>query len=314
MTHLKEKAKFPIKKSLAVLNLPGRSYPPWRSLSGKKPRPEGVVPKEHGILPEEREKIGTVKRQHPTVGGVRLAYMMLDQGVVAVSPSTVFGAQREAGLSRRWTLPDGRKAARQGFDQPRRPHEPWHTDIASISLRGTHDFFISVPGGYSRALVFRDLCLSLTTADVALVIQRALETLPRGLAKPRIISDNGPQDLSTEVRSTLRDQEGIHSRIRVGHPKSHGKIERFPKTLKSECVRTQALGGFEEAKTIIEATVHEYNHERLHSALNYLTPADYLKGEDNIKRRPERRKDAPEKARKDRRQRQALLRQETRSA
>ena len=84
--------------------------------------------------------------------------------------------------------------------------------------------------------------------------------------------------------------------------------------LKSECVRTYALGGFEEAKTIIAAYVHEYNDDRLHSALNALTPADSLKGEETIRGHLERRKDALEKARKDRRQRQALLRQETRSA
>ena len=117
-----------------------------------------------------------------------------------------------------------------------------------------------------------------------------------------------------QFRSYLRDKEVVHSRIRVGHPQSNGKIERFHKTLKSKCVRTQALGGFEEAKKIIEAYVHEYNHERLHSALNYLTPADSLKGEETIKQRLEIRKNALEKARKDRRQRQALLRQETRSA
>ena len=314
MTHLKERAGFPIKKSLAVLSLPARTYHRWTCLSGKKPRPEGVVPKGHWILPEEREKIVAFKRQHPTVGGVRLTYMMLDQGIVAVSPSTVFRVLREAGLSSRWTLPDGRKASRQGFHQPQRPHEQWHSDIAYINLRGTHYFFISVLDGYSRAIVFWDLCLSMTTADVELVIQRALETLPKGLAKPRIISDNGPQYLSTEFRAYLRDQEVVHSRIRVGHPQSNGKIERFHKTLKSECVRTQALGGFEEAKTILAAYVHEYNHERLHSALNYLTPADYLKGEETIKQRLERRKNALEKARNDRRQRQTLLRQETRSA
>ena len=155
MTHLKEKAKFPIKKSLAVLNLPARTYHRWTRLSGKKPRPEVLVSKGHWILPEEREKIGTFKRQHPTVGGVRLAYMMLDQGVVAVSPSTVFRVLREAGLGSRWTLPEGRKASRQGFDQPRRPHEQGHTDISYINLRGTHYFFISVLDGYSRAIVFR---------------------------------------------------------------------------------------------------------------------------------------------------------------
>jgi transposase InsO family protein len=172
---------------------------------------------------------------------------------VAVSPSTVFRLLREAGLSSRWTLPEGRKASWQGFHQPKSPHEQWHTDIAYINLRGTHYFFISVLDGYSRAIVFWDLCLSMTTADVELVIQRAWETLPKGMANPRIISDNGPQYLSTEFRSYLRDQEVVHSRIRVGHPQSNGKIERFHQTLKAECVRTHALGGFEEAKTIIEA-------------------------------------------------------------
>ena len=83
-----------------------------------------------------------------------------------------------------------------------------HSDIAYINLRGTHYFFISVLDGYSRAIVFWDLCLSMTTADVELVIQRALETLPKGMAKPRIISDNGPQYLSTGFRFTLRDRRG----------------------------------------------------------------------------------------------------------
>ena len=171
------------------------------------------MPKGHWILPEEREKIVAFKRRNPTVGGVRLAYMMLDQGVVAVSPSTVFRVLREAVLSSRWTLPEGRKASRQGFHQPKSPHEQWHTDIAYINLRGTHYFFISVLDGYSRAIVFWDLCLSMTTADVELVIQRALETLPKGMAKPRIISDNGPQYLSTEFRSYLRDQEVVHCSV-----------------------------------------------------------------------------------------------------
>ena len=309
MRSLKERAEFPIRKSLAVLDLPARTYHRWVSLEGKKPRPEGVLPKGHWILPEEREKIVAFKRQHPTVGGVRLAFMMLDQGVVAVSPSTVFRVLREAGLSSRWTLPERRKASRQGFYQPKRPHEQWHTDIAYINLRGTHYFFISVLDGYSRSIVFWDLRMSMTTADVELVIQRALETLPKSVAKPRIISDNGPQYLSTEFRSYLRDQEVVHSRIRVGHPQSNGKMERFHKTLKSECVRTQALGGFEEAKKIIKAYVYEYNHERLHSALNYLTPADYLKGEEHIKQRLEERKTTLEQARQDRRQKQNQLRQ-----
>jgi hypothetical protein len=64
VTQLKERAGFPLKKSLAVLNLPARTYHRWTSLSGKKPHPEGVVPNGHWILPEEREKIVAFKRQN----------------------------------------------------------------------------------------------------------------------------------------------------------------------------------------------------------------------------------------------------------
>ena len=55
MTYLKEQAGFPIKKSLAVLSLPARTYYRWASMEGKKPRPEGILPKGHWILPEERD-------------------------------------------------------------------------------------------------------------------------------------------------------------------------------------------------------------------------------------------------------------------
>jgi transposase InsO family protein len=137
----------------------------------------------------------------------------------------------------------------------------------------------------------------MTTDDVELVIQRALESLPKGIPKPRLISDNGPQYISTEFRSYLRDQEVVHSRIRVGHPQSNGKIERFHKSLQSECLRFTPLGGLEEAREIIKAYVQKCNHERLQSSLNYLTPSDYLKGPEHVTKRLEDRKAALENAR-----------------
>ncbi|MHB8423330.1 MAG: integrase core domain-containing protein [Leptospirales bacterium] len=63
-----------------------------------------------------------------------------------------------------------------------------------------------------------------------------------------------------------------------------------------------------------EAYLHEYNHERLHSALDYLTPSDYLKEEDHIKHRLEVRKTILDQAREDRPQKQIQLCQAARSA
>ena len=239
---------------------------------------------------------------------------MLDQGVVAVSPSTVFQVVREAGMSVRWTLPDRRAVSRQGFYPPKSPPEQWHTDMASINLRGTHPVFIRVLEGYSRSIVFRDLRMSITTADVELVLQRALETLPKGMTKPRIISDNGPHYLSTGFRSCLRDQEVVHSRIRVGHPSPTERSNSAIRPSSPNASGIKPLGGLEEDKTIIRATVHAYNNERLPSAINSLPPADYLKGEEYIKQRLEGQKTNLEQARQDRLQKQYKLRQVVRSA
>ena len=95
-----------------------------------------------------------------------------------------------------------------------------------------------------------------------IVIQRALETLPKGVAKPRIIFDNGPRYLSTEFRSSLRDQEVVHSRIRVAipspterwnvstrlsspnacGPKPRGDLRRTGKSSGPASIRTTASG------------------------------------------------------------------------
>ena len=311
---LKKTAGFPVRKSLEVLGLPSRTYHRWGVTQGKGKRPEGVLPKGHWILPEEREAILVFKRQQPSLGAKRLSFMMLDRNVVAISPSSVFRVLQEAGLSSKWTLPDGQKAHRSGFHQPTRAHEQWPTDFAYVNLRGTHSFFTSVLDGYSRFIVPWDLRSIMTTDDVELVIQRALESLPTGVPKPRLISDNGPQDISTDFRSYLRDQEVVHSRIRGGHPQSHGKIKRFHKSLKSESIRVSPLGDLEEAREIIKSYVQSYNHERLHASLNYLTPSDYLKGSEHVTKRLEDRKMALENARTIRREKRRDIQEQNRSS
>ena len=95
----------------------------------------GVVPKGHGILPEEREKIVAFKRQHPTVGGVRLAYRMLDQGVVAVSPSTVSeSSERPACQADGLFRTDGK------------PPDKVSINPRVLTNRGTPTFLISTSG------------------------------------------------------------------------------------------------------------------------------------------------------------------------
>ena len=125
----------------------------------------------------------------------------------------------------------------------------------------------------------------MTTTDVEIVVERALAHLPHGTPAPRLISDNGSAYVSLEFKAYLRERDISHSRTRDCHPQSNGKMERFHRSLKSECVRIRAMGDLEEARRLIAVYVRQYNTERLHSALHYLTPEDYLRGAEHVQQR-----------------------------
>ena len=123
------------------------------------------------------------------------------------------------------------------------------------------------------------------TRDVEIVVERALDKLPTGMARPRLISDNGPQYTSKDFKEFLRERDVSHSRAWAFHPESNGKIERSHGTLKRECVRREPLVNPDNARRVIGGYVDEYNTRRLHSVQKYLIPWAYLQGDDHIKSR-----------------------------
>ncbi len=69
-----------------------------------------------------------------------------------------------------------------------------------------------------------------------------------------------------------------HVRTSAYYPQSNGKLERYHRTIKSECIRPQTPLSLEDARRIVAQFVARYNDERLHSALGYITPRDKLDG------------------------------------
>jgi transposase InsO family protein len=80
-----------------------------------------------------------------------------------------------------------------------------HIDVSYINVSGTFYYLCSILDGYSRSIVHWDLRESMTEAEIEVILQRAREKYPE--AKPRIISDNGPQFIA-------RDFKGVHSHRR----------------------------------------------------------------------------------------------------
>jgi transposase InsO family protein len=200
--------------------------------------------------------------------------MMIDDDIVAVSPSSVYRVLKNAGLMQRWN----RKASKKGtgFHQPLKPHEHWHIDISYINVCGIFYYMCSVLDGFSRYIVHWEIREAMTEADIEIILQRAREKFPD--AKPRIISDNGPQFISKDFKEFIRISGMTHVKTSPYYPQSNGKLERYHKTIKSTCIRTQTPLSLEDAQRVVADFVDHYNDQRLHSAIGYVTPKDKLQG------------------------------------
>jgi len=200
--------------------------------------------------------------------------MVLDHDIVAVSPASVWRVLKQAGLLSRWTGKSSRKGT--GFEQPLAPHQQWHVDVSYINLSGTFYYLCSVLDGCSRFLLHWDLRESMKEADIEMILERAKEKYPA--ARPRIISDNGPQFIARDFKEFIRISGMTHVRTSPFYPQSNGKIERWHKSLKRECIRPLTPLTLADARRLIQSYVDHYNTVRLHSAIGYVTPQDMLAG------------------------------------
>ncbi len=111
-----------------------------------------------------------------------------------------------------------------------------------------------------------------------LILQRAKEKYPE--AKPRIISDNGPQFIARDFKEFIRISGMTHVKTSPFYPQSNGKIERWHQSLKRECIRPGVPLSLEDACRLVAGYIDYYNQVRLHSALGYVTPKDKLEGKE----------------------------------
>jgi transposase InsO family protein len=246
----------------------------WNQRLGTPNRHNGRIPRDSWLEDWEKAKIIAFHDLYPLEGYRRLAYMMLDADIVAVSPSSVYRVLKAAGkLAGRAGRPSQKG---QGFEQPLRPHEHWHIDISYINICGTFFFLCSILDGYSRLIIHWEIRENMIEAEVEIIIQRARELYPG--ERPRIISDNGPQFIAKDFKEFIRICGMTHVKTSPYYPQSNGKMERWFKTLKGECIRAKTPLSLEDARRLVAEFVAHYNTVRLHSAIGYVTPADKLAG------------------------------------
>ena len=270
----REPAELAARQMLRWIGLGERKFGDWRARYGQVNEHNHLVPRDHWLEDWEKEKIIACYREYPLEGYRRLAFMMLDWDIVAVSPSSVYRVLKAEGLlADRWQKPS-RKG--RGFVQPLAPHDHWHIDFSYVNVGGTFYYLCSVLDGCSRYVVAWDIRQAMKEADAELVLQRGREQYPQ--ARPQIISDNGPQFLAKDFKEFLRLWQTSHVFTSPHYPQSNGKLERFHRTLKEQAIRPKTPLTLEDARRVVSEFVNHYNLVRLHSALGYVTPKDRLEG------------------------------------
>ncbi len=155
----------------------------------------------------------------------------------------------------------------------RAPDEVWVSDITYVRLQHEFIYLAVIMDVFMRDIRGWHLTRSLGQELTLVALQRAL--VQHGA--PRIHhSDQGIQYAAPAYIQTLQQVGVAISMATVGEPRENGYAERLIRTIKEEEVALADYGDFADASAQIGRFIDDvYRTKRIHSALGYLTPAEF---------------------------------------
>jgi len=284
---LVEQSHLPVKRTLETLGIPRATFYRWynlfqaggpEALEDRPPRPDRVW---NRIPDEIRRQIIKLALDEPDLSPRELAVSFTDTKAYFVSEASVYRLLKARDLiaSPAFIVI---KAADEFAHKTTAPNQLWQTDFTWLKVIGWGWFYLSsVLDDFSRYIIAWKLCTTMTAEDVTATLDMALAASGLDQAtvvdRPRLLSDNGPSYISTDLATWLDGQAIDHVRGMPFHPQTQGKIERWHQTLKNRILlENYYLPGDLEAR--IGDFVANYNHCRYHESLGNLTPADVYFG------------------------------------
>jgi transposase InsO family protein len=231
---------------------------------------------------ELRAALATLAGDYPTYGYRRLTALLCRQGWT-VNHKRIQRLMRQMGLrhplKKRTTRttnsdhPFPRYPNLVKGEKAKHPDAIWVADITYIRLEREFVYLAVLMDVFTRAVRGWHLSRSLDHHLTLKALQRALASSHRPLIHH---SDQGLQYACKDYTDLLK-QENIHiSMAAVGKPEENGFAERLMRTIKEEEVDLSEYADFHDAYQRMGRFLnHVYTRKRIHSALGYLTPAEF---------------------------------------
>jgi putative transposase len=270
--------EFPVAALCRALGLSRSGYYDWRR---RRPSPRALANQKlllqiAQVHQDSRKTYGspritqTLRRQNQCCGRHRVARLMRRVGL-AVRPKRAFRPQT---TESRHPLPIAPNRLRQA-PAPTGPNQIWVSDITYIATVQGWLYLAAVMDLWSRKVVGWATAPHLKTELVQEALGRALRQRrpPPGLIHH---SDRGVQYASECYRALLRGHGLVPSMSAAGHCYDNASMESFWSTLKSELLHRRDWPTHEEVQLALFDYVETfYNFRRLHSSLNYRSPAEF---------------------------------------
>jgi putative transposase len=174
-----EQSDQPLNWILAELGLTCSVYYDWLNRGEKGSLTDRIVVPRSPLaaLPEKIEATVIYAKAHPRNGYRCLAWMMVDEDVVYLTPSTVYRILNKHDLLYRWKRPEPSQGRR--LPEASYPNEVWHIDLMYLWVRGQWYFLVTILDSYSRYIVHWEFALSMRAEEIAEITAIALERVAR---------------------------------------------------------------------------------------------------------------------------------------
>ena len=221
-----------------------------------------------------RQRLCALAEERPK-WGYRFLHQLLRREGFAINHKRVYRLYRLEGLTLRKRRRKRVSRARAPMELPTALNERWSMDFMSDQLAdGRRLRTFNVIDDFSREALALDPGTSIPGSRVAQVLDQVAKE--RGYPTS-IVMDNGP-----EFTGRALDEWAYRNKVRLdfiqpGKPTQNGFAESFNGTVRAECLDMHWFLSLKHARRVLEEYRRDYNERRPHSALNYLTPAEFAR-------------------------------------